>query len=294
MGFSLKIKKTCWLAGLAGVALMLCACSARKTAADPATLIKAGWNNYTLSEYDRAEADFEAALAAAPAGSEARAQALYGLATTVNLRRPGEDPERARKLYAEILDQYPRHDLAAWSLLGLARMQHLVPVGAEPDYPAVKKAYQDVMPRFPGHLAAEEAFIYYNSILIQTLQEADTRQAISNLLAAVQNPSNRFIGPAWSLLAVGYQTLGMPEQRLECELKSFDTTEVDPSNPFTEFAWQYWNIATIAEFEVGDFETARKFYNKLIAEYPRDIRIYGARQALKRMDELEAKIKAGG
>ena len=95
-------------------------------------------------------------------------------------------------------------------------------------------------------------------------------------------------------MAVSYQTLNMPEERLRAEEQSLETTEVDPTNPFTEFAWQYWNLATIAEFEVGDFDTARKYYRKLIEEYPTDIRLYGAKQALKRMDEVEAKIRGGG
>ena len=42
---------------------------------------------------------------------------------------------------------------------------------------------------------------------------------------------------------------------------------------------------------LGDFDTARKYYRKLIEEYPTDIRMYGAKQALKRMDEVEGKIR---
>ncbi|HPY62737.1 MAG TPA: hypothetical protein PLJ22_06290, partial [Kiritimatiellia bacterium] len=54
----------------------------------------------------------------------------------------------------------------------------------------------------------------------------------------------------------------------------------------------YWNLATIAEFEVGDFDLARHYYNKLLEAYPTDIRVYGCKQALARMDALEAQIRA--
>ena len=278
---------------LAG-ALCLCACTQKKAGAAEGNSIAAAWMDYSLAEFDLAIDKFNAILAQSAPGSDLHLQALYGLATTWNLRRPGEDLVKARGLYEQVLQEAPQHDMAAWSLLALARTKHLVPVGEDPDYAEVQKAYQEVIDRFPNHLAAEEAFIYLQATLISTLAEKETRQALEALDEYVKDPAKKFIGPAYSLMAVSYQTLNIPEKRLWAEERSLETTEVDPTNPFTEFAWQYWNLATIAEFEVGDFDTARKYYRKLIEEYPTDIRKYGAKQALKRMDEVEAKIRSGG
>jgi tetratricopeptide (TPR) repeat protein len=268
-------------------------CARHEEITDPATLIASAWTDYSLGEFDRAMMKFESALAAAPAGGNEALQATYGLATTWNLRRPGEDPGKAKKLYQQILDAAPKHDLAAWSLLALARMKHLVPIGEDPDYVNVREAYQDVMNRYPEHLAAKEAFIYYNATLVSSLRTNEALQALALLDPFVRNPANMFVGCAYSLMAVAYTTLGNAEKRLESEILALTNTEVDPTNPFTEFSWQYWNIATIAEFEVGDFATARSYYNKLITEYPNDIRKFAAQTALKRMDELEAGIREG-
>ncbi len=71
-------------------------------------------------------------------------------------------------------------------------------------------------------------------------------------------------------------------------MRSFETAELDPTNPRQENSYAYWSIATIAEFEVGDFETAREFYRRLMDEYPRDPRRFGAEQALERMAQQEA------
>jgi tetratricopeptide (TPR) repeat protein len=173
-------------------------------------------------------------------------------------------------------------------------MKHLVPVGEEPDLGEVRRAYTEVMRRHPGHLAAKEALIYSMSTFIATLEEPQTRYAIANLQRFVRRPGAReFLQPAWSLMAVGYTTLKEPDQRLYCEVMALQHTEADPSNPFTEFAWAYWNIATIAEFEVGNFALARQYYQRLIREYPRDIRVFGARQALERMDEVEQGMRKG-
>ena len=282
-----RLKTIALLLALACVA----GCAKQQQTASPKDLIAAAWINYSLGEFDQAIMKFDAALAQTEPNSELQLQTLYGLATTWNLRRPGEDPDLARELYLKIIAAAPEHDLAAWSQLGLARMIHLVPVGDEPDYGQVLKAYQDVIDKYPHHLAGTEAFIYKMSILVSTLDEKKTRQAVAEIEEFVKHPENTFIGPAWSLLAVAYTTLNQPEKRLDAETQSLKTTEVDPTNPFTEFAWQYWNLATIAEFECGDFDTARIYYNRLITEYPTDIRVYGAQQALVRMDGVEAKIR---
>ena len=280
-----------FLAGL--LALGLSACG-KKTAGggDAPALIADGWTAYRLSEFQNAVLAFEAARAAAEKGSDDWAMATYGLATTWDLRRPGEDPKQATGLYKEILDAAPESPMIPWTELALARQMHLVPVGQEPDYAAVNQAYQHILDKFPGHLAAKEAFLYLQSIQLAKLEPKSTRDAVAKLEDFVAREKKEFLSPAWSLLAVGYTTLGDQEKRLLAEKNSFETTEVDPSDPFIEFAWAYWNLGTIAEFEVGDFALARQYYQLLIDKYPKDIRVYGCKQALARMDALEAKIRA--
>ena len=268
-------------------------CARKEAALLPKDAIAGAWLNYRLGEFDEAIKKFECAIQASDERSEDRLQASFGLATTWSLRRPGEDIAKAETDYQQILSTWPDHDLAAWSSLALARMKHLVPVGENPNYDEVRRLYQNVMDRYPNHLAAKEAFIYLNATRVATLNEEETQKAIAALEEYVQRPGETvFLNPAYSLLAVSYTTLHLPEKRLQAEIRALETMEVDPTNPYTDFSWNYWNIATIAEFEVGDFETARKYYHKLIDEYPTDIRKYGALTALRRMDDLEAKIRS--
>lgn len=278
------------LLAMAGV--MGCA-RGQKTAMDGGPSLERAWQNFRLAEYDLADKDFSAILAAAPAGSDDSLRAVYGLANVWNLRRPGEDIEKARGYYEQIIREAPQHDLAPWCELALVRLQHVVPVGKDPDYDAVRNGYRAIIARHPGHLAAKESTIYLNATMIATLDEALTWQAVSNLTAFIASGTKEFLGPAYSLLAVSYTTLKKPELRLQSEIKSFENVEIDPANPFNEFAWAYWNIATIAEFEVGDFELARQYYKKLIEEYPVDIRTFPSQQALARMDRVEQALREG-
>ena len=279
------------LAGLLAVGLAACGKKVDQ-AGNAASLIGEGWTAYRLSEFQNATLFFESARKQADRGSDEWAMATYGLATTWNLRRPGEDPALATQLYQEILAAAPEGSMAPWTELALARQLHLVPVGQDPDYAAVNAAYQHIMEKYPGHLAAKEAFLYLQSIQLAKLEPKTSREAEKKLVEFIGNGKLEFVSPAWSLLTVAYVTLKEQEKRLQAEQKSLELTEVDPSDPYIEFGGRYWNIATIAEFEVGDFDLARKYYNLLLEKYPTDRLGYGCKQALKRMDELEAKIRA--
>jgi len=277
---------------MAAVCLALAAGCGPQAAGDPAEAIKAGWNSYRMGEFNQAVKAFESAQAATKPGDPLYAQALYALATTWNLRRPGEDEALARRLYEKVLQEAPKSDEAAWSLLALARMQQLVQADQEPDYPAVRQAYQEVIDRFPEHLAAHEAFVHQQATWLTTLRPEDAQSvvdAIDKFVAA--HPKSPFLNAVYSVQSCAYGILKQGEKHLQAELRALEHRELDPTNPNMDNAAVYWGIASIAEFECGDFATARKFYRRLIGEYPAEQRVYGARVALKRMDDLEAKTR---
>ncbi len=298
------VSRAVFLAVSAAVLLLSVGCARQDEAASESVpdLIQSAWTSYRLNEFHDAILSFEAARAAAEPGSDDWAMATYGLGIAWDLRRPGEDPKKATALFTEVLETAPSSPIAPWVELALVRQKHLVPVGQEPDYDAVKAGFQHIIDAYPGHLAAKEAFLYLEGIRLSEginepeKLEALSRAAESNLLAYIdaQNAASNteFVSPAWSLLTVAYVNLDEQEKRLRAEEESFSHVETDPNDPSVEYAWAYWNIATIAEFEVGDFETARRNYRKLIEEYPNDIRVHGCKTALKRMDDLEAAIRA--
>jgi len=102
------------------------------------------------------------------------------------------------------------------------------------------------------------------------------------------------------LSAACQSILGDNSASLQADIRSFDTREAGTASVNTSFdaAPGYWHLATTAEFNVGDFATARKYYRKLIDEYPSDQKVFPAQQALIRMDKVEnsvlAELKAAG
>jgi tetratricopeptide (TPR) repeat protein len=174
-------------------------------------------------------------------------------------------------------------------------MKHAVPAGQEPDYPAVRAAYEEVIAKFPDHLAGEEAFIYLQSTRVATLDPKDAESAMAALGGFIKgHAASRFLSPAWALVAECAFTLGRPDDRLKAKIASLEAKELDPTNPYSDNASLYWEIATIAEFDAGDFAVARKYYKGLVDEYPQDQRRWGARLALARLNQVEAKLRKGG
>ncbi|MBU0677199.1 MAG: tetratricopeptide repeat protein [Verrucomicrobia bacterium] len=275
------------------LAVIFSGCAAEKAGGDAADLITSGWHSYQLGEFKMAAADFQSARDMSDPGSDDWTRATYALATTWSLRRPGEDEALAERLFNELLEEAPDHDLAAWSGLALARMKHLVPVGQDPDYDEVRARYRKVIDRYAGHLAADEAFLYLQSTYVAQMDKENAKKALVALKDFLKRrPDSGLVSACYSLVGTCYELLDEPVRRLEAELKAFETAEVDPTNPYQDNAWNYWYLAVIAEFDAGDFASARKYYRLLIEEYPTDIRVYSATQAIKRMDEIEAGIRA--
>jgi len=281
------------LSCLAALLFLVTGCADAVKTGDPQELVREAWNNYRLGEYKRAADKFSQVVETVPETDPAHSMALYGLATTWNLRRPKQAPALALEFYRRLLDLAPDGPLAPWCDMALARMQHVVPVGEEPDYESVRNAYQQIIEKYAGHVVAQEAAVYYHSTYVATLDKDDARKALAGLETFIaENPTSGFLSAAYTLAAFCCETLDDPVKRTQMELRSFETMEIDPFNPFVDKAWRYWKLATVAEFEAGDFDLARKFYRLLIEEYPQDIRKYASRQALERMDRIESRMRA--
>jgi outer membrane protein assembly factor BamD (BamD/ComL family) len=277
-----------WLATIA-LCIALPGCE-KPPQADTKTLLEQGWEQFRAGEFSAAIAAFEAVAKNASDPSH-RPRALYGLATTWAMRRPGEDLPRAQQLFEQLIREYPTSDLAAWSMLAIARMKHLS--AAPPiDRSDISQSYQRVIDSLPSQPAADEAFLYQQSLAVTSLDPDQTRNALAALRKFIADrPSAPFVAHAWGLVAECCRTLDDAPGQLAARIKGFEAREVDPLNPLSDNSGTYWNIATCAEFDVGDFGTARRFYGLLMQEYPNDQRVYGAELALKRMDDMQRRAR---
>ena len=266
------------------VGLLLAGCGRQEVARDSRAMLEQGWNYYRLGEFDVAAKHFTALTG--------NVEAIYALATTWNLRRPGEDRTKARALYEQVIREAPDSEWAAWSRLALARWLHLVGPDKTPDYEAARRAYQEVMDRHPRTAAADEAFVFQQTTYLAGWREEEARVALPVLERFWQERADS----AWRTLANGliaraHQILKQPDEWLAALVRGLAATEVDPLNPKPDRAGHFWQIATVAEFEAGNFAVAREYYRRFMTDYPTDARVYQAKQALARMDAVEARLR---
>ncbi|MCX7916082.1 MAG: hypothetical protein N3A53_07245, partial [Verrucomicrobiae bacterium] len=80
-------------------------------------------------------------------------------------------------------------------------------------------------------------------------------------------------------------------EQLAALVAQLESLETDPLNPTRDVSALYWQIAAVACFDVGDLVLARAFYERFIREYPTDSRVFFAKQQLRRIDELEARLR---
>ena len=280
---------------LAALLLILCsACGEQRKSADPAQEVTQGWKDYDAALYDNAERLFADAAGRTAGSADLYLRALYGQATTINLRRPGGDPARARSLYQEIIRLAPKSDFAAWSLLALARIVHLPTSGEKPALDAVVAAYQPVIDQFPFHHAGEEAFTFQQSARVASFRPEEERRAAELMERFVaDHPDSVFRCHVYYELSHAYDALGEPERAVAAMVRYYELYHLDPKNPRSDYAGVYWNIATLANYRAGDFATARRFYELLIKEYPTERRVFTAKLALRTMDETETRLRAG-
>jgi len=259
----------------------------------PLDEISSAWLQFRMGEYNQAIKRFQMVLDGVPENSPERIQALYGLACTHWLKQlPYGDKATAAELFNEIITKSPDSEYAAWSTLALVRMQHIVISGTTPDYPVVRKLYQQVYDKYPKHTAGHEAFIYMIGTYLAAFTKEDAEYAKGKLDEFIKdNPNSPFISSAWGLYARACQNLNLKQERLDAMLKELEKREIDPRNPFMDNSSAYWAIASVAEFEVGDFDTARKYYRMMLKEYPRERRNFGANKAIERMDAMEEKLR---
>jgi tetratricopeptide (TPR) repeat protein len=282
------------LACVLGGLLMFQACGSKKTISSPDQEIREGWAQYRLGEFRSAVRIFQSVQASQPRGSDYHLQALYGEASCWNHRRDGRDIARAVAGYQAVVENAPQHPLAAWCALDIVRTRHLAPADQTIDYTKLIRDYADVYRRYLETPAGEEAFLYESSL---SLPPADPEQARKILESVTEflstHPKTPFLSQFYDIIAECYRKMDDQDRRIGYMIKALSAKEVDPSNPIDDRSNAYWHIAYAAEFEAGNFALAREYYSRLMNEYPQDVRIFGVRKALERMDAIEAALREG-
>ena len=279
-------------------ALLLSGCNQEETVhKNPQDAIRDGWALISISDFDRAEIAFSQAESSSAPNSRDALLARYGLANAYQHRRPAARSADALKLYGEISQEDKGGEIGAWSALAIARINHValyavgreVPPGsptgtsalpASAELDVVRKQYQNVIDMFPGTLAADEAAICTGNLLIEQIEPTHVAAGIKFLREWIAlNAKSSYLNNAYRAIAVGCDLLKDYKGQLAALLKASECrvdTDADRSSEF-------YRIAYVADALAGEPDIARRFYQRLVDNYPTNMRVFLCKRALKRL-----------
>jgi len=276
---------------LLAAGLFLTAAHGKETAS-PDVALREAWQLLYQGEFDIALRRFHSVGEATAPGSPQRCEALYGQAHCWTNRTGGRDLDRARELYRTLLSESPpQSPLRPWCELELAQIAHYFTPLEERDYAAIVQGYLSVHEAHPHSPAGEEAFLSAWLLKKAALNEKP-QTVIDAALAFLQtHPQTPLRGQVLTLVANSYRDENDIQTCLKYLIEAYQArASLNPAFDYSTFLWQ---IASLAEFELGDLRLARTYYEQLIRDYPRDTRVFPARQALKRIDAIIDAVRRG-
>ena len=100
-------------------------------------------------------------------------------------------------------------------------------------------------------------------------------------------------GRLCALLSKAHVARGEFSEGLAAAIDSVEAKEIDPANPAQNNISEYYRIGMMAQYDVGDFATARKYYGLFLRDYPRDLRAFNVKRMLQHLDATAAALRAG-
>lgn len=255
-----------------------------------------GWQAYQFGQFDKAILWFEAAAKKAPANSEAQAKALYALGTAFQYRRPTAKPELALENYKKVLEIAPNSDVGAWALYSIARLDAIqkaeVQILSKEAREKILASYQQVIDKYPESAAGQEALLMQQALKVASLDPVEVESAVVRLKEFLQaHPDSAYQSAVWGVLGSAYEFQKKYPEQLNAMIRSFETLDVDPTNPIMVKSSLFWSIATVAEYKVGDLETAKKYHRILQERFPRDFLVFSSRNAVARLEQKQAELR---
>lgn len=276
------------LLGLASVLLSIVLLSCQPDldiSGDAREALKQGWESLAVQEYSQSAAYFEAAYAKSERGTRGCALALYGLGCSTQFKAVGRNSDDAKAYYSRAIAEDGNGDVAPWAALALARVDVIARLSRDIDEGALTGAelrggYREVIAKYPGSVAAQEAALHLASSLFASDRGAEAGEGDALLQAlTTEYPESPYRSAAFRLLAIHAYREGRYSDQYNYLVKQIETL-IDPECYRADL---YYNVAYQAETRLKHPDLAIIWYERLIQEYPDEVRRYQAQQAVERL-----------
>ena len=264
-----------------------------QTSDDPVrAILDAGWQELRFANWPKAQETFE--KAAPPYGlagrREHQAEAMFGLANLWQIRQPGGDQERARRLYEQIVGEFADTPAAPWAHLGLARLADTPEYEKQRNVELARKLYGEMIRAYPDHPATDEAALRLGMTYTENVGDRQAEDAGTTVIERrlAERPTN-YLASAMHIV------VGDVAQRRGDFRKAVDNwIAADSKGGVTntpDRAILYHKIAHTAENDLKDYALAATWYERIVTDVKRDNRYYVSKLGAERCRRLAAEAR---
>jgi outer membrane protein assembly factor BamD (BamD/ComL family) len=262
-------------------------------ATDPVrAILDAGWQELRFANWPKAQEIFEEARGKA-AKREHQAEAMFGLANLWQIRQPGGDQERARRLYEQIVGEFADTPAAPWAHLGLARLADTPEYEKQRNVELARKLYGEMIRAYPDHPATDEATLRLGMTYTENVgdrQAEDTGTAVLERRLA-ERPTNYLASAMHIVVGDVAQRRGNFRKAVNNWIAA-DSKGGVTNTP--DRAILYFKIAHTAEHDLKAYALAAVWYERIVTDVKRDNRYYVSKLGAERCRRLAAESAKTG
>jgi hypothetical protein len=223
---------------------------------------------------------------------------MFALANLWQFRRPGPKAERARELYEQVLAVHADTPVAPYAVMALARLADTPDLEKDRDPKRARELYERILRDWPRHLLADEAVLRLALVNLQAAYvppEAVRGEMTASVPAADRDrleteaarllephlkarPTNILAAPMHVVLGNLYARRGRWQEAVD-QWVAADAAGIPG---LTDRATLYWRIARVSEVELGRYDVAARWYERIVTDIRRDPRYYVAQEAAAR------------
>lgn len=251
--------------------------------------IGTAWREVEVFDFARAGRHFEESARTAQAGTPGWIEATAGLALSLHQQQPDRpaDKDRAARLYDELiaaLRNTPTHPVYALALYERARLAQQTD-GKPGDEELARRHLRTMLAECADPLLVNAAVLDLAQLDLLRMKADDVRRGITLLEDWLRShPANPLAAAQWLQIAMARTyPLQEPAQALQAYLAA-DAAGIAnlQARPAV-----YWRIGQLAE-ELGDRDTAVRYYRMILQDLGRTPRAYEAQARLRQLGDTAA------
>lgn len=239
---------------------------------NPDALIRNGWEEYRFLSLDLAEKQFSKALKL-ELTPEQQAEALVGLAMTLQYAERGRSLDRAEEIYQQVLELQPGEEIKALILSNLADL-HLAREEDEEAAPLLSTLMETEIDSVIGQDALRR-WIHLQSGPFGSEQSRQVADQASEILSTVTaTPERPRLLPILHNQVGGLYFWLEEYERAAFHFELFTTLGSADTTSYGSQASALFRLAQIYEDKLQDRSRAGHFYRRLVLEYPNSNMVY--------------------